>query len=102
MRIIAERAVDEFAMRYPDAANRLQLFVPILRAATWRNLQQVRTTFPHADAVTVESGKTVTVFNVKGNQYRLVLALHYNTQVAYVLRFMPHKEYSRGSWKKTL
>ncbi len=102
MRIIAERTLDEYADKYPEAADWLENFEAVLKVARWRNLQDVRQTFPHADAVVVGSKKTVTVFNVKGNHYRLVLALHYNTGIAYVLRFMPHDEYSRGAWKKTL
>ena len=102
MRIIAERKFDEFATRYPDAADWLRKFVDVLKPARWKSLQDVRQTFPHADAVQAGSKKTVTVFNAKGNNYRLVLALHYNTGIAFVLRFMPHDEYSRGAWKKTL
>ncbi|HEY8747914.1 MAG TPA: type II toxin-antitoxin system HigB family toxin [Tepidisphaeraceae bacterium] len=102
MRIIAESRLDEFGEEYPDAASWLETFSDSLKVARWKNLQDVRASFPHADAVQVESGKTVTVFNAKGSHYRLVLALHYNTGVAYVLRFMPHKEYSRDLWKKTL
>lgn len=34
--------------------------------------------YRHADAVRVQSGRIVTVLNIKGNQYRLVLAFHYN------------------------
>src|SRR5579871_881974 len=100
MRIIAERAFDEFADEYPDAADWLGNFVNLLKLARWKSLQDVRRSFPHADAVKVESGKTVTVFNAKGNRYRLVLALHYNTGIAFVLRFMPHDQYSRGAWKR--
>jgi mRNA interferase HigB len=102
MRIIAERRFDEYCDAYPDAADWLQAFVANLKAVRWKSLQDVRRAYPHADAVTVASRKTVTVFNAKGNHYRLVLALHYNTGIAFVLRFMPHNQYSRGTWKETL
>jgi mRNA interferase HigB len=58
--------------------------------------------FPHADAVRVASDHEVTVFNVGGNKFRLVTAIHYSAQRVYVLRLMTHAEYSRDSWKETL
>ena len=102
LRIIKTGRIHGYCRQYPDAADWLKKFTAILKVANWRNLQEVRRVFPHADAVEVESDRTVTVFNAKGNHYRLVLALHYNCGKAFVLRFMPHDEYSRGAWKKTL
>jgi mRNA interferase HigB len=58
--------------------------------------------YPHADAVTVASGRTVVVFNIRGNRYRLVTAIHYNRQLVYTLRFMTHAEYSKNRWKDML
>lgn len=42
------------------------------------------------------------VFNIRGNRYRLVTAIHYNRQVIYTLRFMTHADYSKDRWKDTL
>ena len=44
----------------------------------------------------------VTVINVRGNRYRLVIAIHYNTQVMFVLRVLTHGEYTRAQWKREL
>jgi mRNA interferase HigB len=52
--------------------------------------------------VRVASHRPVVVFNIGGNAYRLVAAIHYNKQVVYVLRIMTHAEYDRGEWKKQL
>lgn len=102
MRIVKEGRVYEYCEQYPDAADGLESFLAIAKAAEWKNIQELRTIYRHADAVKVASGKIVTVLNVKGNRYRLVLAIHYNRGILYVLRFMPHDEYSRGHWKRTL
>lgn len=59
-------------------------------------------TYPTADPVWVSSGKRVIVFNVCGNTYRLAVAMHFDRQIAYTLRFMTHGEYSRGQWKDEL
>ena len=50
----------------------------------------MRATFPHADAVTVASGRSVVVFNIAGNKYRLITAIHYNRQLAFTLMVLTH------------
>ncbi len=102
MRIISRRGLREFARRYPDAADPLDKWRRVLRAAEWQNLQDVRRVYPHADMVTVASGRIVTVFNICGNKYRLIVAVHYNRQRVYVLRLLRHAEYSKGFWKERL
>jgi mRNA interferase HigB len=102
MRIISEVRVHEYCKQYSDAADWLRSFLAVAREATWRHLQDVRVTYRHADAVVVSSGRIVTVLNVKGNRYRLILAIHYNTGCVFVLRFFPHAEYSKGNWKRQL
>jgi mRNA interferase HigB len=99
MRIITRKRLREFARRYPDAADALQKWELVVLDAKWESLQDVRRVYPYADAVTVESGNTVTVFNIRGNKYRLITAIHYNGQRVYVLRLLTHAEYSKNFWK---
>ncbi len=70
--------------------------------AAWRRLPDVRADYPHADAVTVASGRTVTVFNIAGNKYRLIVDLLYGPQIIYVCTVLTHAEYSKGRWKDQL
>jgi mRNA interferase HigB len=42
------------------------------------------------------------VFNIGGNKYRLIVALHYNTQCVFILRLLTHAEYSKDLWKDDL
>jgi mRNA interferase HigB len=102
MRIISRKRLREFAQRYPDAAEALEKWHRVFREARWRNIQEVRRVYPHADSVTVASGNTVTVFNVCGNKYRLIVAIHYNRQRVYVLRLLRHADYSKDLWKQSL
>ena len=92
----------EFAQRHADAETSLNHWIRIARRARWANVNDVRVEFPHADLVKVASGNTVTVFNVAGNKFCLVTAIHYNRQIVYTLRIMTHAEYSRGKWKEQL
>lgn len=55
---------------------------------------ELRATFPSVDLV----GK-LTVFNIGGNKYRLITAIHFNRQKIYVRNVLTHQEYDRGDWK---
>jgi mRNA interferase HigB len=102
VRIIHGGTVKKWAAQYRDAAESLAAWLQNASAAEWRNLAEVRRTYPHADPVIVESGRTVIVFNIRGNRYRLITAIHYNRQIIYTLRFMTHAEYSKDRWKDSL
>lgn len=102
MRVIARKRLEEFWLQHKDAETWLNNWHEVTKAVEWGSLDDVRATYPHADPVTVGSGKSVTVFNVCGKKYRLVAAIHYNTKMVYVLRLMTHAEYGKNAWKKSL
>lgn len=41
-----------------------------------------------------------TVFNIRGNTYRLIVTIHYNRQKIYIRHVLTHAEYDRGDWKR--
>ena len=102
VRIIKEAFLVAAGREHPPAARHLDVWRKTVKAATWRNLVDVRRTYPDADAVRVRSGRQVLVFNIRRNDYRLVAAAHFNRQIVYTLRFMTHAEYSKDRWKDTL
>lgn len=101
MRIISKRRLDEAIATHPKARATITHWYAVARAAAWRHLPDVRATFPHADQVTVESGRTVTVLNIT-NDFRLITAIHFNRQTVYILSVLTHAEYTRGHWKNDL
>ena len=52
--------------------------------------------YSHADLV----GSCI-VFNVGGNNYRIIAAIHFNTQTVFILHVLTHPEYDRGKWKSS-
>ena len=93
--MISHKAIVDAAKRYPDAGAALDNWYRITRRAAWRHLADARRDFGHADVV-----ERLTVFNIKGNDYRLVARINYVTQKVFVRGVFTHAEYSRGGWKK--
>jgi mRNA interferase HigB len=102
MRIIKRQALAAYGQRNPQAKSSLMCWHELAKKACWTCLQDVRATFPHADAVTVASGRSVVVFNIAGNKYRLITAIHYNRQLVFTLMVLTHSHYSKHKWKDVL
>jgi mRNA interferase HigB len=94
MRLISQRPLKEFWMVYPDAQTPLRTWIQAVKSAAWRNLAEVRRTFPHADFVDPH-----TVFNIGGNKYRLITVIKYKWQVVYVRHILTHADYDLRKWK---
>ena len=102
MRIIKTSMLREFWQGHREAKASLRTWTRQTRVAEWRNFAQVRKTLPSADLAPVASGRSVVVFNIAHNRYRLIAAVHYNTRIVYTLMILTHKEYSRNAWKEQL
>lgn len=102
MRIIKPATLTRYWAKHRDARAPLEQWLAAAHAADWRNLEHVRQTFPHADAAAVASGATVTIFNIKGNKYRLIVAIHYRNDgpgIIFIRDFLTHADYSKNTWK---
>lgn len=95
MRIISEKKLREFGKLHPDAKGPLRAWRQTVNDAHWANFAELRAVYPHADNV----GRC-TVFNVGGNKYRLVAAIHYNRGIVYLRHVLTHAEYDREDWKE--
>lgn len=82
MRLIAIKNLREAAVIYPDVATTIEDFYQILKAATWQNLEEVKQSFSSAEAV-----GNFTVFNIKGNNYRLILSINYQNKLPFLNTF---------------
>ena len=94
MHVISRKKLKEVATRHGDLEGPLDAWFRIAKKAEWKNPADLRKTFSSADAV----GKS-TVFNIKGNQYRLIAEINYVFGRVYVRHVLTHAEYDRGGWK---
>jgi mRNA interferase HigB len=111
MRIISERRLREFweaTPRQRDAERPLRSWSAVVRGASWTNPAAVKSTFgKNVDFVQSNNGSNLAVFNIHGNHYRLIAAVHYlpshfRKGRVYVLRVLTHEEYDTNRWKREL
>jgi mRNA interferase HigB len=92
MRIISNKAFQNFADLHPQAETPLQEWRGKIRTATIQSYAELKNLFNSVDKV-----GDYFVFNIAGNNYRLIAAIHFNTQTLYIRSIMTHKEYDK--WK---
>ena len=89
MRIIALGTLRRFWRRHPDAETPLRAWFAIARRAQWHSPADVKAAYRSASFI---AGNRV-VFNVKGNDYRLVVAVHYNRGMMFIRFVGTHRQY---------
>ena len=94
MHVISRKLLREFCEKHSDASEPLYDWYRIASRSQWQNLLDVQQTYAKAEAV-----GNFTVFNIKGNRYRLVVDLVYQTRRIYVKYILTHAEYDKDEWK---
>jgi mRNA interferase HigB len=95
MHVISRKKLKEAAGRHGELEGPLDAWYRIAKKASWQSLADIRQIFSSADVV----GRW-TVFNIKGNQYRLITEINYNSGRIYIRDVLTHAEYDRGGWKQ--
>lgn len=95
MHVISFKRLREFASRHKDAATSLKAWYTVAKKARWQNLADVKNVYPSADLV----GR-YTVFNIRGNKYRLLARIIYRSQTLFIIGVLTHEEYDLGKWKE--
>jgi len=91
MRVIAVSKLREFWERHADAEQSLRAWVAAVTAANWSKPTDITTQF--TTATILKSRRAV--FNIKGNDYRLVAAVAYRFGAVYVKFIGTHSEYAQ-------
>ena len=89
MRIIAKKALREFWVLHPDAEEPLLAWYREVEKEDWDTPAQVKAKYRTASTI----GDNRVVFNIKGNDYRLVVKINYAYRVVYVRFVGTHAEY---------
>ncbi|CAD5947936.1 hypothetical protein PCC9214_02364 [Planktothrix tepida] len=92
--LISIRNLRTDTAKYPDVKKQIDDWYAVVKKANWKNLEDVRKIYRDAEAVS-----NFTVFNIKGNNYRLIVGIDYEEQIVYYKYFLTHAEYDKGKWK---
>ena len=95
MRVISPKMLRAFWAVHPDARLPLARWRRIAAKAEWKTFSDVKAEFGSLDQY-----KQYVIFDIGGNKYRLIAAIHYNTGRVYIRYLLTHADYIRGDWKK--
>ncbi len=93
MRIVSHRTLVEFyqGKGHSDAQSALERWYEIAEEADWRSLSDIKVDFPSVDYV----GNQHYVFNIKGNNYRLVVVVKFTIGHIFIRFVGTHAEYDK-------
>ncbi|TGK58175.1 type II toxin-antitoxin system HigB family toxin [Leptospira wolffii] len=95
MHIISWKKISDFVDKYPNSGSSLKSWYKIVQNTDFKDFNELRRVFKSADQV----GK-FTVFNISGNNFRLISAIHYNRKKVFIRHVLTHSEYDKGKWKE--
>ena len=91
MRIIKPKTLSDFWENHADAETPLKAWLDVARLAQWEKPIDIKADYANASIV----ADNRVVFNIKGNDYRLVVKFHYNTKIGYIRFIGTHEEYDK-------
>ncbi len=94
MHLISIRNLRLDSSRYSDTQTVIEEWYKVVKGISWQNLEEVNQIYRDTEAV-----GNFTVFNIKGNRYRLIVDINYANQTIYYKYFLTHAEYDKDSWK---
>ena len=94
MHVISKHALAAFWLKHPTARIPLEAWYRLVKASSHSSFGEVKRTFSSADYV-----PPFVVFDVGGNNFRVIAAIHYDRQKLYIREVFTHSEYDR--WSKS-
>jgi mRNA interferase HigB len=91
VRVISVKTLKSFWKKHPDAENSLRAWYTEAKRASWKSPQEIKTAYPTASILR----NNRVVFNIKGNTYRLIVAVKYEFQIVCVRFIGAHAAYDR-------
>lgn len=89
MVIIKQKTLHEYSLQYPEAKGAITEWMKKTELSDWANFMDVKAVFNSVDFV----GDNRYVFNIKGNEYRMVAMIFFSVRTVYIRWFGTHKDY---------
>lgn len=91
MNIITKRTVLHYTEQYPAAKTALVTWFKEFSSTNFENFNELKRVYGNASRIANHR----IIFNIKGNDYRLIVSINFRTQAGYVIWFGSHKEYDK-------
>ena len=91
MNVISKRTLVQFYEKNPQARTALEVWHSDARKAQWRTPEAIKRVYPHASFLRDNR----VVFNIKGNDYRLIVHIDYLRKIVRVKFIGTHAEYDK-------
>lgn len=91
MNITVRRSISYYADKYPSARNAILVWYNEFLKQNFSNFNELKAVYGNASIV--NNGRVI--FNIKGNDYRLVVSINFHHSAAYIIWFGTHNEYDR-------
>jgi mRNA interferase HigB len=91
MRIISKKILREFWATYTNSEQSLRAWHSKTKSAKWDTSSEIKNDYKNASFV----ANNRVIFNIKGNKYRLVVAINYDYQIVYIRFVGTHTEYDK-------
>jgi mRNA interferase HigB len=91
MHIISKSTIIKYYQKHSETKQSLLSWYAEVTKAQWSCFQDIKDRFPSADYVS----KNKVVFNIKGNDYRLVVKLAFKSRTVFILKIGTHAEYDK-------
>lgn len=98
MVVISKAILHDFITKHQDSASALEKWYEETRAGDWSNFTELKKTFNTTDSV----GQDRYVFDIKGNQYRLIALIIFRVRTVFILFIGTHKEYDKIKANKVI
>jgi mRNA interferase HigB len=94
MRIISRKTLKDFWKTHSLSQSGLLLWYERVSKSEFQNFNDLRKIFSSADLV-----GNFTVFNIGGNNYRLITFIDYEYKIVFIRAVITHAEYDKENWK---
>jgi mRNA interferase HigB len=91
MRVISRKALRVFWEDHLDSRQALQAWYADVRQANWNSPTDVKTAYRNASFI----ANNRVVFNIKGNKYRIIVAVQYKFKIVFIRFVGTHREYDQ-------
>ncbi len=91
MRIISRKTLKNFWEKYPDSEQQLRAWYSKTKRANWQDTDDVKRDYRNASFV----ANNRVIFNIKGNNYRLITMINYHFGIVYIRFVGSHKDYDK-------